>query len=209
MTTSEAINEIAAACAKAQLELKPAAKDAENEGFKRNGKASKYSDLTAIIEAAHVYAKHNVAIFQDVTTSDAGVAVVTRLAHGSGQWLEFGPLMVPLGKRDAHGVGSATTYAKRYGLQAAALIPTDDDDGNAAVQTAARVTQEAKEPPAQSYDDWLIDLQAVAMNGYQALLQTVSNSPAQHKDRLRADKNVWVRLESAAKDAERLAAVSA
>jgi hypothetical protein len=159
MTTSEAINEIAAACAKAQLELKPAAKDAENEGFKRNGKASKYSDLTAIIEAAHVYAKHNVAIFQDVTTSDAGVAVVTRLAHGSGQWLEFGPLTVPLGKRDAHGVGSATTYAKRYGLQAAALIPSDDDDGNGAVEAPKAAA--VKSAPA-GYSKWLMDLDAFA-----------------------------------------------
>ena len=162
MTTSEQVNEIAGAAAKAQHELKPAAKDAKNPHFN-----SRYSDLAAIIEAANVYAKHGIAIFQDVKTDEAGVSVATRLIHSSGQWLEFGPLAVPMAKRDAHGVGSATTYAKRYGLQGAALIPSDDDDGNGAVQQPATKAQPAKAP--EGFDDWLADLEATADEGTQAL----------------------------------------
>lgn len=170
MTTSEAINEIAAAAAKAQLELKPAVKGAINPAFR-----SKYSDLAAIIEAAHVYAKHGIAIFQDVTSSEAGVSVSTRLAHSAGQWIEFGPLTVPLSKKDAHGVGSATTYAKRYGLQAAALIPSDDDDGNAAAQGAPPARVEVPTVP-EGYDDWWMDMVSTADAGTQALREAFQKS---------------------------------
>lgn len=174
MTTSEQINEIAAAAAKAQLELKPAVKGSVNPAFR-----SKYSDLAAIIEAAHVYAKHGIAIFQDVTSGESGVSVTTRLAHSSGQWMEFGPLVVPLAKKDAHGVGSATTYAKRYGLQGAALIPSDDDDGNAAAERTHHHGEDRSPvtptPPA-GYDEWLEDLAAVADEGTARLQETWKGS---------------------------------
>jgi hypothetical protein len=179
MTTSEQINEIAAACAFAQVALRPALKDATNPAFK-----SKYADLASILEASRVYAGHGIAVLQDVTSSEAGVAVVTRLAHKSGQWIEFGPLTVPMQKKDAHGLGSATTYAKRYALQAALQIAADeDDDGNAATTPQpSRPTAVAKpvfkgEPdetaPAapKGYSDWLDDLHAVADTGTPALLE--------------------------------------
>ncbi len=139
MTTTEQINEIAKAAAAAQAELKPALKDATNPHFK-----SKYADLASVVEAASVYASHGIAIFQDVTSGEGGVSVSTRMAHTSGQWIEFGPLTIPLSKMDAHGVGSATTYAKRYGLQAAALIPSEDDDANEAVQNVTKGDAEVR-----------------------------------------------------------------
>jgi hypothetical protein len=40
---------------------------------------------------------------------------------------------IPMGKQDAHGAGSALTYAKRFALAAAVgVVADDDDDGNAA-----------------------------------------------------------------------------
>lgn len=165
MTTSEQINEIAAACAKAQLDLKPAVKDAVNPAFK----GSKYADLAAIVEASRVYAKYGIAVFQDVTTGEAGASVTTRLAHSSGQWIEFGPLTIPMAKRDAHGAGSATTYAKRYALSAALGISSDeDDDGNAASQGTTARPQAIQAAP-DGFDDWLADLEAVADEGTPAL----------------------------------------
>jgi hypothetical protein len=127
---SEQINEIAAALAKAQAELKPAIKDSVNPAFR-----SRYADLAAVWEAWHaVGPKYGLATVQDVTNEERGIAVATRLLHASGQWLEFGPLVVPLAKIDAHGVGSATSYAKRYSLSAAVgVVAEDDDDANAAV----------------------------------------------------------------------------
>jgi hypothetical protein len=37
-------------------------------------------------------------------------------------------------KANAHGFGSALTYARRYGLAAACGLKADDDDGNAAAE---------------------------------------------------------------------------
>jgi hypothetical protein len=72
-------------------------------------------------------------VLQDVTLGEHGVSVTTRLVHVSGQWVEFGPLTVPLTKRDAQGVGSATSYGRRYALLAAlGIVAEEDDDGNAA-----------------------------------------------------------------------------
>jgi hypothetical protein len=164
MNTSESINEIAAAGAKAQFEMQPAIKDAVNPAFR-----SKYADYAAIREAARVYAKHGIAAWQDATLTERGVSVITRLTHSSGQWMEFGPMTVPLSKQDAHGVGSATTYAKRYALSTALGISADeDDDGNAAVQQSpSRPVAVVKAP--DGFDGWLADLEAVADEGSEAL----------------------------------------
>jgi hypothetical protein len=173
VTTSELINEVAAACAKAQMELVPALKDAKNPHYN-----STYADLAAVIQATKVYAKHAVAIWQDVTTSVEGVSVTTRLAHASGQWVEFGPITVPMGKRDAHGVGSATTYAKRFALQAAALVPSEDDDGNA----ASTPREEPKFKPV-GYDDWAKGLEAtLAEAGREAAAEDFKASKPEFRD---------------------------
>src|SRR5262249_10874433 len=110
--------------------LKPAVKDAVNPAYR-----SKYADLTAVWEACREpLTQCGLAVWQDVTNGDGGISVLTRIAHASGQWVEFGPLTVPLAKQDAHGVGSATSYAKRYALSAAiGVVAEEDDDGNAAV----------------------------------------------------------------------------
>jgi hypothetical protein len=57
--------------------------------------------------------------------------------HSSGEWLEQ-EYYIPLGKMDAQAAGSAITYARRYALQAIAGIPAEDDDGNAASQSAPK-----------------------------------------------------------------------
>lgn len=191
MTTSEQINEIAAACAKAQVELKPALKDATNPAFR-----SKYADLAAIVEASRVYAKHGVAVFQDATTSDAGASVQTRLAHVSGQWIEFGPLTIPMAKRDAHGAGSATTYAKRYALSAALGISADeDDDGNAASLPGKKSV--ASEPAG--YNNWLSDLTAVADEGEDPLKSAWNkSSPTMRAHLVHEDAAKWEAIKARA-----------
>jgi hypothetical protein len=146
--TSEQINDLAAASAKAQAAMRPAIKDSVNPAFK----GAKYADLTAVWEACRKPLTDNgLTVWQDVTTADGsanGISVITRLVHSSGQWVEFGPLVVPLSKHDAHGVGSATSYGKRYALAAAiGVIAELDDDGNAAVaksnghDTAPNITE--------------------------------------------------------------------
>lgn len=178
MITSESINEIATALAKAQAAMKPAIKDANNPAFR-----SKYADLTAVWDACRgPLTSNGIAVLQDVTFLSDKVAVTTRLVHSSGQWMEFGPLPVPSAKQDAHGVGSATSYARRYALSAAVGIVADDDDGNGAVGHAAPAVQEIKAPAG--YDDWLADFLSVAETGTDALRKMFANSKPEQREYL-------------------------
>lgn len=135
MKTSEAIDQIATALAVAQSKMKAAVKDSTNPAFK-----SKYADLTSVWEACReALTVNGISAIQDVSRPNGHVEVTTRLLHKSGQWIEFGPLSMPIDKQNAHGVGSATSYARRYALSAAVGVVQDDDDGNAAA---------AVDPPA-------------------------------------------------------------
>lgn len=198
MTTSEQINEIASAMAKAQAAMKPAIKDANNPAFK-----SKYADLASVWEACRgPLTANGITAWQDVTTNADGIAVTTRLVHSSGQWVEFGPLVVPLMKRDAHGVGSATSYGKRYGLSAAVGIVSDDDDGNAASghqQPARTRAEDEDQREPNGYKLWLDDLAAVADEGSEALQATWTKSKPEYRRHLTTHANAkWEALKKKA-----------
>lgn len=132
MKTSESIKELAAAMLKVQAAMKPAVKDSTNPHFH-----SKYADLASVWEACRIPLNTNgITVWQSVEGDIASVAVVTRLVHVSGEWVEHGPLVIPLQKGTAHEVGSATSYGKRYSLAAAVVVMTEeDDDGNSASLT--------------------------------------------------------------------------
>ena len=150
MKTSDQINEVAKAMAIAQNEMKPAAKDSVNPHFK-----SKYSNIESVWDAIRLPMTCNgLTVWQDVTTEERSVAITTRIVHISGQWVEFGPLSVPMSKLDAHGVGSAISYGKRYALCAAVGVVSgdEDDDGNASLSNK-------KEAPQIVYEE-------VKANGY-------------------------------------------
>jgi len=128
MNQSESIVELAKALAKAQGEMGAAVKGKSNPFFK-----SKYADLPAVIEAIKpAFTANNLSYVQFPISNEIGAGVSTRIMHGSGEWLE-GEFIIPC-KQDAHGIGSAITYARRYGLQSAAGVPAEDDDGNHAVK---------------------------------------------------------------------------
>jgi hypothetical protein len=169
MKTSEAIDQIATALAVAQSKMKAAVKDSTNPAFK-----SKYADLTSVWEACReALTANGISAIQDVARPNGHVEVTTRLLHKSGQWLEFGPLSMPIDKPNAHGVGSATSYARRYALSAAVGVVQDDDDGNAAASVdtkpadapamknkLAAVTSATKEP-APPARDWTAEARII------------------------------------------------
>ncbi len=132
MQTSEVITELATALSKAQGEISNAIKNSANPHFR-----SRYADLAAIWDVIREpFAKNGLSVIQsfDVTFLEKGGAVVTTktlLMHSSGQYFrdEF-PLRV--GKDDPQAIGSATTYGRRYTLQAIGGVAGEDDDGNAA-----------------------------------------------------------------------------
>lgn len=129
MTTSEQVAELAAALAKAQAQIKAAAKDRTNPFFN-----SKYATLEAVWDACRgPLTANGLSIVQGAAaTGGELVTVTTRLLHASGQWIESRLDLVP---KDAspQAAGSALTYARRYGLAAmVGVAPEEDDDGNAA-----------------------------------------------------------------------------
>lgn len=128
MKTSEEIKDIALAISKAQSEMTGAKKGAKNPFFKSN-----YSDLSMVIEAlSEPFANNELCFVQAAEMNELKISVITRIIHSSGQWIESETQLPPT-KNDAQGYGSAITYAKRYGLQSLAGVPSVDDDGNLAV----------------------------------------------------------------------------
>jgi len=131
MNKSESIKQLAVAMNKAQSEMTGAAKSKTNPFFK-----SKYADLKAVIEAIKTpFADNGLSYVQFPIEDNGRIGIETILMHSSGEWLS-NSFTVQLTKQDAQGAGSAITYCRRYGLQAVAGIPSEDDDGNAASKTA-------------------------------------------------------------------------
>jgi hypothetical protein len=127
MQTSETIEAIAAALAKAQGEILNPAKEAENPHFR-----SHYADLSAGINAVRSCLSKNAIAFTQATHLDGDVLMMeTRLVHSSGQWIAsiFPVCRFPAKPQE---VGSAMTYARRYALFALVGIAGEDDDGEAA-----------------------------------------------------------------------------
>ena len=133
MRTSDTITAISPAIVKALGKIEGAAKTAANEAFKRGGKASTYATLADAIDASRdVLCECELAIMQGVgEIVDNCILITTRLLHTSGEWFET-TVTIPLGKIDAQGLGSATTYGRRYALMAMLNMAPIDDDGNAA-----------------------------------------------------------------------------
>lgn len=130
MRTSENINDIAKAINAFRQVVKQPAKDGDNPFLK-----SRYVQLEGVVDAIdRALPDTGLAYTQDVVSEGNQVSVTTLIFHTSGQFIELGPLSVPVTKNDAQAFGSAETYARRYSLSAAFGITSDldDDDGAAA-----------------------------------------------------------------------------
>lgn len=144
MNKSDQINELAAALAKAQGEIQAAAKDKKNPHY-----GSAYADLASVWDACRSQLSKNGLSVAQVVESDDGMVVTisTVLMHTSGQFVSGMFKMKPV-KADPQGIGSATTYARRYALSAIVGVAPDDDDGNAA--TGKAPIPESPVPPQRT-----------------------------------------------------------
>jgi hypothetical protein len=144
LRASDAINEIAAALAKAQGEMRNAVKGAENPHFR-----SRYADLADVWDAVREpLSRNGLAIVQVPSFADGRATVETMVMHTSGQWIA-GALAAPVAKPDPQGVGSAITYLRRYSLAGMAGVAQDDDDGNAASEAQKPAQRKAPPKPPQ------------------------------------------------------------
>lgn len=142
MLTSDTINEIAAALAKAQGDIANPAKEAENPHFR-----SRYADLAAGLNAVKSALSANaIAVVQSTYMADDLLMLNTRLVHASGQWFssDYPVCRFPAKHQEA---GSALTYSRRYALFALVGIAGDDDDGNEASKSETPAPKRKAAPP--------------------------------------------------------------
>jgi ERF superfamily len=115
---SPEINEIAAALAKAQGQMRNATLNRTNPHFK-----SRYADLASVFDAIRKpLADNGLAITQLINNS----TLTTMLMHTSGQWLSSERALPETGRPQE--LGSALTYFRRYMLSSLIGIGADDDD---------------------------------------------------------------------------------
>lgn len=111
----------------AQKHIKNAPKDAKNPHF-RNDYATLESVIDAVKDCANAF---GIVIVQGNGADEFGQYVNTTVIHTSGE-LITSKVYLLLDKQNMQGLGSAITYARRYGLAAMFCITQADDDGNAA-----------------------------------------------------------------------------
>lgn len=136
MRSSDTLTKISPALVVAVNAMEGVAKTTENDGFKKNGKASKYATLADCIEASRdALSANGLCVIQGpgaTNTEAKTLCITTRIVHVSGEWIET-DFDMPLTKWSPHEAGSATTYGRRFALMAMlGLAPVEDDDGNAA-----------------------------------------------------------------------------
>ena len=134
-TMSDTIGKLAGALAKAQSQMTMVEGKSTNPFFN-----SKYASLAAVLEVAMPALNANeVALVQGNRwdSSNNGFYITSMLMHSSGEWIKS-EIRMPLAKKDAHGVGAATTYGRRYLLSSMVGVAQADDDGNGAIQSAPR-----------------------------------------------------------------------
>ena len=148
MNTSQDIDLVSAALVLAQQAMLPLIKDSANPFFK-----SKYADLQAVTEACYPALQANgICVMQSAESlGAAGINIKTRLLHKSGQFIETDCAIPPAGQ-DPQKYGSAVTYGRRYGLQAAVGLAAIDDDGEGAMNRNAQkpVTTAIAKPAASA-----------------------------------------------------------
>ena len=151
----KATPELFAALAAAQGEVENASKSSANPHFK-----SKYADLAEVLNTVRpVFAKHGLSITQSTGFNGSLVSVTTLVGHKGGGLIYSTASCVP-SKTDAQGIGSATTYLRRYSLAAMAGIAQEDDDGNAAAHNGKPQPVAAGKPTDGAWEAVDADTQA-------------------------------------------------
>lgn len=182
METSQELQQLAEALAKAQAELSPVPFDSNNPFYK-----SRYASLSAVIaEVRKVLPQHGLSIVQTPTSHmEFGifyVGVETMLIHDSGEWIKS-TVSVPVvatelievfTKRfnkdgDAYyaspnilqEAGKIITYLRRYGIVSILMLSAEEDiDGNEPVQQvqpAVRKVEAKKSVSEKKSDEKVVD----------------------------------------------------
>lgn len=128
---------LAEALHKAQSSMGAAKKGAKNPFFK-----SMYADLNSVIEAVkEPLNAQGITILQRQAVTEHGPVVRTTLLHTSGEMIESDTAIIVAKQNDPQALGSAISYARRYGLQSLLCLPAVDDDAETAMARPSKATK--------------------------------------------------------------------
>ena len=133
---------------KAREAIQPPAKTGTNPHFR-----SRYVTLEGVIEAVtKPLADHGFFLSQQVCTNEDGSYVSTIIMHEDEMvWELTSHVPLIISKNDMQGLGSAITYARRYGIMSLLNLPAEDDDGNA---TSMQANSTSETPKSRAKSNW-------------------------------------------------------
>ena len=167
---------LAAALVAAQAELKNPHKDQTAEVPTKSGGKYTYAyvGLATVIDAVRpILSRHGIAVVQNPsfvpgTNRDGLASVETVLIHGPSGQREASTLALPC-DATPQAIGSAITYARRYGLQSMVGIFADEDDDAAKATGGPRTPERAARKAAAPKPprDPIMDARVAFFQSYQ------------------------------------------
>ena len=145
-------NVFVALCA-AQGEMEPLTKTSQNGAFKTPaGKISRYASLSEVVDVVRpALSTHGISFYHQIIEFNGGLGMRTTLCHGATETQLSCDVPLIVDKSNMQGMKSATTYAKRVGLESVTGVAPEDDDGNAAVKLPPEIVE--VEIDATLFDD--------------------------------------------------------
>ena len=113
----------------AQANMGKVTKGSINPAFK-----SRYADLADVVSVVvPALSEQGIAMYHSMIRDDEGMVMRTTLSHGATETHIHCDVPLIVDRNNMQGMKSATTYAKRIGLESlTGIAPDTDDDGNAA-----------------------------------------------------------------------------
>lgn len=182
-------NIYSALCA-AQAEMGTVVKGAINPAFK-----SKYANLADVMSVVvPALTAHGIAVYHTMMRDEAHLVMRTVLHHGDSDTHIDCDVPLIVAKNDMQGMKSATTYAKRIGVESLTGIAPEDDDGNAAVASAPK----ADDPQnAATRNEGKAKVAAVEAEGVSHAIQAIKAA-----DTLDAMAAIWADLPNVIKKSD-------
>jgi hypothetical protein len=172
---------IYAALAAAQQEFGQVVKGAVNPAFR-----SKYADLADVANVVIPTMNKNGCAVLHYLVGDGLSVMRTEFVHFSTDTKLTCDVPLIVDKNNMQGMKSATTYAKRIGLESLSGIAPEDDDGNAA--SAARPTQSQPAPTKNTIDSRAFFTRIVGMARNAPNLDELESLFKANRQEIEADK---------------------
>lgn len=171
------------ALAAAQSEFGTVTKGATNPAFK-----SKYADLSDVAGVViPTLSNHGVCVLHYIVKFGEEDAMRTEFVHGESETRVSCDVPLIVEKKNMQGMKSATTYAKRIGLESLSGIAPEDDDGNAAVAAPPKQQQRTRPITADEFMA-MRDLMDKTASDEAGLLKYVGASDLQTLDLAQYDR---------------------